>query len=196
MSFIGSLIPRQRSGSEKNFFHERSFLTEAAAHAEFEMACIRLLHVNNWHRIAGPASAVFFLFNEREMLLNRPVQLGDYIRIGIPGPRGKSGGGFDWVYVEAYRQEPEAVAIRVRPCEAPDGSGIAHFLQEEATSTFAVWQEALTVFSGIFGRNEAPNLSQTDNLSDTLRNLLVAAMSIAGVADAQWTALAKGFIED
>lgn len=196
MSLVHSLIPEQHSGSEKNFLHHRAFLTEAAARAQYEIARIRLLHVNRWHSLTGEASSVFFLFDDREMLQNRPVHQGDYVRIGIPGPRGKSGSGFDWVYVEALKEENAAVAIRVRPCEAPDGKGIAHFLQEEATSTFAVWMDGLKVYSGIFGRNEAPNLSQTDNLLDKLRNLLVGAFSIAGAADAQWTALAKSLIED
>lgn len=196
MSLISSLIPKQHTGSEKNFFQQRTYLTEAAAHAGFEIAKIRLLHVGCWHQAAGKASAVFFLFDQHEMLLNRTVQQGDYVRIGIPGPRSKAGSGFDWVYVEALREEPEAVAMRVRPCEAPEGKGIAHFLHDEATSTFAVWQDGLNVCSAIFGRNEAPNLDQTDSLLDKLRNLLVGTSAIAGAADAQWTALAKGLIDD
>jgi len=130
------------------------------------------------------------------MMLNRAVQTGDYIRIGIPGPRSSSGHGFDWVYVEALKQEEAAAGMRVRPCAPPGGGSVAHFLHDEATSTFAVWQDGLQVWSAIFGRNEAPNIDQTDTLLDKLRNLVVGATAIAGASDAQWSALVKALIED
>lgn len=196
MSFIGSLIPGQRSGSEKNFFQERTFLTEAAARAEYEIAKIRLLHVNRWHHTAGEISTVFFLFDAQGLLLNRPVQQGDYIRISIPGPGNKTGGGFDWVFVEDLREEANATGLRVRPCEAPQGGAVAHFLDQAATSTFAVWQDELKVYSGIFGRNESPNLADSGGLLQSLRNFVTGASAIAGAADLQWSALAKGLIRE
>jgi hypothetical protein len=194
------IVPPQSGGAKKDIEHTVKAADDNDARKLFMIARNRLLDVNNWHKVAGPASARFYLSDAHGNTLDRTVEKGDYIKIDLPGPGSSEGHGFDWVYIEAIEDKSnsegydENIAIRVRPTSPPKGENVAHFFKESATSTFIVERAGNTVTAGEFGRNEKPN-TETDNFIDKVRNVLVGGTAIAGLSNVQWKSLVKGLIE-
>lgn len=160
----------------------------------------RLLHVNNWHQLAGKATADFILTDAHGHEVNRPVQEGDHFKIDIPGPGPATGDGYDWVQVEKIEEintpDIESVAIRVRPATNPNNerADIAHFFTDEATSSFIVKREGNTVSAHVHGRNEKPNVI-AETVSDKARNTAIATGAVTGFSKLQWMSLVKGLIK-
>jgi len=193
------LVPPQDGGAESNTEARRSFPGEAEADAFFEVVKQRLLHPNEWHRLAGSATAFFQLTDSGGLEADRAVAVGDFFRIDVPGPGTTSGEGFDWVQVESIREGEEDgcrfLRIRVRPASSPvnDNPDVAHFFSDEATSSFMVRREGPEVIAGVYGRNEKPNTG-AGRLLDKTRNLAVAAGAIGGASKIQWKSLVEGMM--
>ena len=85
--------------------------------------------------------------------------------------------------------------VETRPCGTPGSAtyGTAHFFRSDATSTFIIERNGSRVTAFYHGRNELPNTA-TPNLSDNIRNGLVAAGAIMSLSEIQWSALSKGFL--
>jgi hypothetical protein len=194
------IVPPQSGGAKKDIEHIVKAADDNDARKLFMIARNRLLDVNNWHQVAGAASARFYLTDSHGQTLSRTAEKGDYIKIDLPGPGNSEGDGFDWVYIEAIegKSNPEGfdenIAIRVRPTSQPTGENVAHFFKDTATSTFIVQRAGTTVQAGEFGRNEKPN-TDPDNFIDKVRNVLVGGTAIAGLSNVQWKSLVKGLIE-
>jgi len=62
---------------------------------------------------------------------------------------------------------------------------ILHFYNEKATSTFCISKNNNSIKVGIYGRNEHPNLNQT-NFINFFRNLFIAIGGILGFAKIEW----------
>jgi hypothetical protein len=196
------IIPNQRIGNQLDVSHRVEGKTPEEARMIFDAAVARLLDVNNWERICGPLSAKFTLTNDEGTDVSDKVVPGYYFRIDIPGPGPSAGEGFDWVKVEELedRRNPadadETVTIRVRPSASPrtDEKDTAHFFDASASSTFRVKREGRTVTAEVHGRNEVPN-THVDRPTDKVRNAVVGAGAVAGVAKPQWASLVKGLLE-
>jgi hypothetical protein len=118
---------------------EASVMEDSATEAEntFNRACTRLLNPPIWHELAGALSARFELQNHDGQYPERLAEVGDYLKINIPGPGNSAGDGYDWVKVEAIEENtlPDAAAsfaLRLRSSAKPgrEEKGTAHFLQK------------------------------------------------------------------
>ncbi|WP_461789740.1 hypothetical protein [Pedobacter sp.] len=194
-------IPKQRLGEYLDVKEERTFATEAEAVDFFFIARKRLLDVNHWAELAGTALSTFKLTNGFGNIVERDAEVGDYLRIDIPGPGTTLGKGYDWVKIEEIAEESEAgmdmISLRARPASNPlsgTNNETAHFLTEQATSTFQIKRIGKHIYAEEHGRNEQANTYTTRTL-DNLRNMFVGWAAMMGFSYPQWKALVKGLIE-
>lgn len=190
-------VPAQESGSEMNAVQEARFDTAEAAAAFYEVAKQRLVDVNKWDEVAKLPSSTFILCDPSGQRTTRTVQLGDYLKIDIPGPGTSTGDGFDWVQVEyieeQHQEDADIMSFRVRPTDNPlsPEKAVAHFFDDAATSTFQVKKMGNVVTAEVHGRNETPN-THTDHVLDNIRNTMVGLGAKVGASYPQWKGLVAG----
>ncbi len=195
-------LPAKKTGIQKEFKAKKQAASAVEAHLLFEEATNRLLDVNNWDKLCGKAGAVFQLTDSQGAHLNGLPEIGNYLKIDIPGPGPSNGEGFDWVRIEAIekdkkpQEDSEFLLIRVRPSTRPGGAAdqTAHFFSEQSTSNFVVRREKTIVTSAVIGRNEIPNARQNEGLWDKIRNLVVGLSASLGLSTPQWQSLANGVL--
>ncbi len=203
MENIAELVPTNTSGKQVSLQRSKTDHTLEMALDRFKRAYKRLLNFSIWKDLCGIASAEFKLFGADGEEVHRLANVGDYMRIDIPGPGSPSGHGYDWVRIEKLvdgsnaSATTENFAIQVRPCADPfnNNGNVAHFLSDHATSTFIVERKENTTTAFYFGRNEDINTG-ADGIIDKIRNTLVALGSFAGIAETQWDSLLKGLLEE
>ena len=198
-----TLIPAQVKGMRTGATAHHETVTRHDAILLFEKAKARLMDVNRWQQLAGPASAEFRLCDAQgnELSATRAT-VGDLIRIKLPAPPNTEGDGYDWVRVEEFEsykdllKDQEIFGFRVRPVQSPFSAdrAAAHFYTSAATSTFLVVRESTTVSAMEKGRNEVPNNWPAALLS-RVRNLAVSVGAWLGLSHTQWGRLVKGFIK-
>ncbi len=193
-------VPEQKAGSSSDTEACTECENAEAAKAFYQTVRARLLHVNNWQKLAGAATAAFQLTDALGGHVNRPVQEGDYLKIDVPGPGSTLGDGFDWVQVEHISEDSsealQQIVLQVRPAPNPTktGADVAHFFGPEATSRFVVSRQGNVVTAGVHGRNEKPNTGG-ENLLDKVRHSAIATSAIAALAKLQWHSLVKGLVK-
>ena len=194
------IVPRQFKGQEIETEATKELKDETDAKSLYTLAKKKLLNVNNWKKIAGAITAQFQIIDEKGKEVNREVRKGDYLRIDIPGPGSKEGGGYDWVLVEELNEinkgSLQSVGFRVRPTENPFGkkNETAHFYSNETTSSFIIIRENVKVVSWIVDRNMIPNI-EAESIVDKVRDVMVGVSGIAGFSKVQWQGLADGLLE-
>jgi len=192
-------VPPQQTGSEMNAVEKVEFDSEAEALYFFKTVKERLLDVNRWTELSGVAMSDFFLTDEAGNTVQRKATGGDHIKIDIPGPGTQTGGGYDWVTIEEIKAEvldnAEVLSMTVRPSANPlvSNPDTAHFLTDEATSTFLVKRIGHTIYAEEHGRNEVPN-TEMENTLDNVRNTFVGWGAKVGLSYPQWKALVKGLL--
>lgn len=202
MELTPAFVPENIEGKPVDIEYKVTEKDLLAAQTTYNRVCKRLLNPPVWKQLAGSLSAEFALFSPDNQPAERLIEKGDYLRIDIPGPGSKAGEGYDWVRVEALQDgvaanADESFGIKLRSSKNPanPGDGTAHFFTENASSTFIVKRQGLTVAMCYYGRNELPN-TNNDSMVDKVRNSLVAAGALAGMSNLQWNALAKGLLSD
>jgi hypothetical protein len=198
---MASVIPENINGKFLDIeYHILEDSVEEAVKT-FKRACKRLLNPPVWHSIAGELSAKFAIYNVDSGESTRLARINDYFTIDIPGPGSSAGSGFDWVKVEDMQKnkEPncdESIALKLRASKNPTKAinNVAHFFNEQATSTFIIKRTGNFVSASYHGRNEIENTTHV-SLLDKLRNKLVATGAEAGLSSLQWNALIKGFLQ-
>ncbi|PWS29276.1 hypothetical protein DHW03_05515 [Pedobacter yonginense] len=196
---VKALLPEQKVGKQSDIEESRTFPTNEEAQQCFDLAKARLLDVSNWHVISKIEASAFCLVDATNSKVQRGPQIGDFIRIDVPGPGTKAGKGFDWVKIEHMENHQENAdhifTMRARPDTAPatNAHETTHFFKSEATSNFIVRKHGLTVSAEVHGRNELPN-TEADHLIDKARNLAVATGSFLGFSVVQWNLLVKGIL--
>ena len=199
--FANKHVPQQEIGEQMDAIEKRTFENEAAAIDFFMLAKHRLLNVNEWSLLAGNGLSEFQLTNAFGNPIEGLAKEGDYLKIDIPGPGSSTGEGYDWVYIEAVIEEREvgmeAVTLRARPASNPlsNNGDTAHFLTEQATSTFQVKRIGEFVYAEEHGRNELANAYTTSTV-DNIRNTLVGWAAMLGFSYPQWKSLVKGILAD
>jgi hypothetical protein len=196
-----SIVPSQKTGAKKDIEHIVMAADENDARKLFMIARNRLVDVNHWHEYSGSLSATFQLTDQYGKEVSRTAEKGDYFKINIPAPGSAEGHGFDWVSIEAIEDisnpdgDIERIALRVRPASNPKekGENVAHFFNEDSTSSFVLERLGNRVKAAVYGRNETPNTS-TSNLIDKVRNVVVGVTAILGFSNLQWKNLVKGLI--
>lgn len=193
-------VPRQQTGSKMNAVEKKVMNSEAEAKLFFTTVKERLLDVNNWAEIADVPMSTFKLTDSLGNEVDRMVTEGDYLKIDIPGPGTKIGDGYDWVLIEEVKEETkegsELLSMRARPASNPmnNDENIAHFLTDQATSTFQVKRVGNTIYAEEHGRNEVTN-TKTGRTLDNLRNTLVGWSARIGLSYPQWKGLVAGFLD-
>ena len=189
-------IPQNSSGVQTNTESETELGSIDEAKELFAKVRQRLLHVNEWHKIAGKLSADFQLTDANGEDVHRAAQKGDHFRIDIPGPGPATGDGYDWVQVENIEDNEDKLVILVRPATNPknERTDVAHFFSEEATSSFMVRREGNKIIAGVYGRNEKPNTAAATAV-DKARNTAIATGAITGFSKLQWKSLVNGLIK-
>jgi hypothetical protein len=198
---VRETVPPQRQGLRTYTEYAVNLPTVEEALRRFDRARERLLEVNNWKRMCGALSASFTLTDETGNEVRHKAEEGDHIRINLPGPGSQTGDGFDWVEIEKIEDKASPsgriayVAMRVRPSENPQKvpGKVAHFFQEDATSSFVVERTGSILRARVYGRNEQPNTAPP-GLWDKIRNFLVAVSASLGLAKPQWKSLAKALL--
>lgn len=195
-----NIIPFQYTG--KDILTEATLALKNPAEAKlfYNLARKRLLHINNWHSVAGFISGTFQISNERAERFEREVREGDYIKIDIPGPAGSEGDGYDWVLVEELKEMngelEQGTGFRVRPSANPlnEKEQTAHFYSSEATSTFIVTRKNTIVTVQIIDLNLHPN-KEINSVTDRIRNLAVGVGALGLFSKVQWKNLADGILK-
>jgi hypothetical protein len=192
-------VPAQEIGSKMDAVEKIELHSEAEAIHFFKTVKDRLLDVNRWSDFAGGASSDFYLTDPQGNLVQRKVTDGDHIKIDIPGPGTKTGAGYDWVTIEEIKSQvlddAEVLSMTARPSANPlsDEEETAHFLTQEATSTFQVKRIGKTIYAEEHGRNEVPNTDLNRPL-DNIRNTFVGWGAKIGFSYPQWKALVNGLL--
>lgn len=192
-------IPAQHIGAQMDAQEKQSFDEEATAIEFFELVKYRLLDVNHWGQVAGSAMSTFQLTDALGYPIERLAQQGDFIKIDIPGPGSGAGDGYDWVLIETIIHAEEAgmeiLTLRARPAPNPlsDHDDTAHFLTEQASSTFQVKRIGRHIYAEEHGRNEQANTYTGDTL-DNIRNMAVGWAAMLGLSYPQWKSLLKGLL--
>ena len=197
------IIPEQKKGMQTGASSEVEADTKAEAVKIFQRARQRLLDINNWQEFAGEGGAEFRLTNIRGNVVHRAPQVGDLVRIDLPGPGPKAGDGYDWVRIEAIEDnsdpqaEFESCAFRTRPFKHPlkPDDEVKHFYTDEATSSFVVERLGNKVRAYEAGRNEKAN-TEASEVYDKVRNAMVATGARMGISIIQWKALVTGFLKE
>ncbi len=193
------IVPAQYTGKEIEADISVELDDEHQACLLFTAAKKRLQNVNQWHKTAGFVSATFQVFDSKANEVNRNVEQGDFLRIDIPGPGSKDGGGYDWVTVEELKELETAplqsFGFRVRPVANPKNqtNQVAHFYSDESTSTFVVSREGRKVTAFIIDSNTKAN-NEADSITDQIRNTSVAMNAIVMFSKAQWQNLVDGLL--
>lgn len=193
-------IPEQHEGSKMDIHAQTDFTDVAEARRFYATAKKRLLEAFRWYEICEVPVSTFILTDSEGNEVKRYIQEGDYLKIDIPGPGTSTGDGYDWVQVESVFEENtgdmELTAITVRPSSNPVdiNARTAHFFKESATSTFQVKRIGLQVHAEVHGRNEQPN-TDTDQLTDNIRNTLVGWSAKLGMSYPQWKSLVTGLVD-
>lgn len=198
MTSLHHVIPDQKTGWKTGARARVHYSSEMAAMNLYRIAVRRLMAINRWGGLSGVSDEAFMLTDDSGNPLDRPhPETGDLIRIRLPAPRNKTGGGYDWVQVEQITSDAgaqyESTAIRVRPVPAPGpGENTAHFYTRQATSTFCVYRKGKTVWAMEFGRNEVANTKVP--FLTALRNMMIVIGARMGLARLQWNSLMKGIL--
>lgn len=191
-------VPMQKSGG----FHDTESTKQYQDNeidAQFEILKKRFFSINKWKDYCGKASSEFKHFSESGQPIDRIPQRGDFVRIGIPGPGSDEADGYDWVEITniAHREidQCESYIISCRPSKDPNQpkGRIAHFYSRSATSNLMITKEGNILKVGIYGRNEKPNFNA--GFFDKVRNFMIAAGGMIGIAKIQWKLLAEGLLD-
>lgn len=197
-----TLVPSQYKGAKTGASEYAETTTRHDAILLFEVAKKRLLEINNWHKLCGPASAHFQLTDEKGQEVSSLPQTGNYIRIKLPAPPNTEGKGYDWVRIEEFEnrkdllKDQDIFGFRVRPAHNPIDPGTKpdHFYKSTATSTFLITRVSTKVTALEKGRNEVPN-NNTAGFLNGLRNIVISIGAWIGFSKSQWGRLMKGIIK-
>lgn len=199
--WISAIVPSQHTGVSAVSKSHLECHSRQESLERYAQAAAALLDINQWHELAGSATAVFHLFDAQGVPVDRPAREGDFICIDVPGPGNPDGGGKDWVQVDKIGSKDQGelalayltVKVTANPFQETAAT-TAHFFGRPATSTFLVYRENLTIRAAVYGRNESPNL-HTGNWLARIRNWLLYIGSRLGFSNAQWKSLTRGLLK-
>ncbi len=195
-------IPEQQQGGFHDTESKKCFDNPEIAAEKFQILKERLFSVNSWKEYSG-IGAEFRLFNPQGEAISAIPEESNYIRIDIPGPGDIEANGFDWVNIRKIstsftkENEVENILIECGPSidpTQPGNSHIAHFYNQEATSTFVISRSRNCLHAAIYGRNEIPNTRQAAFV-DKIRNTMVASLGMVGLSKIQWKLLTDGLLD-
>ena len=178
-----------QDSKDKEYSQENTYPDEVAAMAAFSRSKEKLFAVDAWSGLPG-IHATFERFDAagRKAAATRPRE-GDYIKVLLPGLPLEN-----WVQVTDVHEEALSAEFTVRPSQAPASAGekdgeVKHFFTSEASSTFRVERQGLTLRAREIGKNEKPNNQEEASAARSVVNTLVAEGGWAGLQALQWEKL-------
>ncbi|MFS8083233.1 MAG: hypothetical protein ACMG51_07255 [Ginsengibacter sp.] len=195
-NFYKKLVPENEGGKANNLEESVKCKSEEGCIMLFKKACDRMLNINSWHHFTDEKGASFCVVDEEENVVSRTPRAGDYVRIDVPGPDNKDGGGYDWVKIDTLKSDAHHMGMTFRACERPQKNNHTtnHFFNENATSTFIIQRTTAEVIASYHGRNEKIN-TDDNTLADNIRNVIVGIGALLGFSELQWKALIKSFLD-
>ena len=195
-SFYKNLVPEQKGGKENNLEETVKCKNDEECDALFKKARERMMDINSWQKITDEKGASFCVMDDQESVVKRTPCAGDYVRINVPGPGNKDGGGYDWVKIDALKSDDIHLGMTFRACARPKKNDYEadHFFDKNATSTFIIQRKSNEVIASYHGRNEKIN-TEDNSLVDTIRNVFVGIGALLGFSDLQWKKLIKAFLD-
>ncbi len=182
-------LPLQKRGKHCDNFARVVCTSEVEAAMLYRKAKRKLKSINRWEEFA--AQAKFYHTDRFGHTVSRPPEVGDCIRIAMPGLKNSLGGGFDWVKIRLLQEKEEGensqvLILRLHPCRPPGKKKpkIAHFLDEHSSNTFLLMREGKEVLASVHGRNEEVNVQ--GGIWNTVRNAIVAYTGFIGMNSVQW----------
>lgn len=194
-TFYKELVPENVEGKSNDLEESVECKNEEDCNLIFKKACERMLDINSWHQLTNEKGASFCVMDDQENLIKRIPRTGDYVRINIPGPGTKDGGGYDWVKVNAIKRDDFHQGISFRSCKRPqkNDNDTDHFFDSKATSTFIITRKPNEVIASYHGRNEKINIDN-DSVIDKIRNVVVGIGALLGFSEIQWKTLISAFL--
>ena len=173
---------------------KRIFTTEEQGRKVFLQVKEKLLDINEWNKNSGITS--FEIFDENgNVRADKTIREGGFERISLKGS-----GKYDWVRVIDIYDGEDVFVITVKPTYDPteknsDEKTISHFFTDEATNNFCLQRDEKSVALYVIGLNEKQNVSETDNMVESVRNAAVANVgSYLGIQKGEWTTFCKNFL--
>jgi hypothetical protein len=179
---------------DKLFQNEQTYSDDAAAKAAFERAKAKLFDINKWSYLEG-INSTFQLFDAAGNKSNRStLQVGDYMLIVLPVTNIEN-----WVIVTDVTEEADFAQFIVKPSPPPAPKTdhpevVKHFFSSEASSTFLVYLDGLTLHGYEIGKDESIN-NQGDEAGDrAVLNTMISEGGWAGFQDLQWNKITRYFV--
>ncbi|MDR6403707.1 MULTISPECIES: hypothetical protein [Chryseobacterium] len=193
-------VPQQKKGSFHDTESQKYFENSSAAAQQFEILKKRFLNISQWKEYCGGNLADFKLYDSYGYFIERDPQIGDFIKIDIPGPGDTEAKGYDWVKIISIFSEKndnyERILISCSPSIVPGEPKdyhIAHFYSAEATSNFMILRQDNCITTAVYGRNESPNFKTTS--VNITRNIFIAIGGMMGASKIQWKSLTDGLLD-
>lgn len=195
-------VPEQKKGAFHDTESQKNFIVSELAAQQFGILKERFFSINHWKDYCGDLSSEFELYNSQGFPIDRVPEIGDFVRIDIPGPGDPEAKGYDWVEVvmvdnRCYNDELERYLISCRPSEPPGrnrNGNVAHFYSRESSSTFIISRGEDYIKVGVYGRNEIANLSDK-GIFAKIRNFLVSLGGFSRLTKIQWKSLTDGLLD-
>lgn len=193
-------IPKHINGESSDIVNMICKENESLASAHFNEVKERLISVNKWHSYSDDIKASFYLVDSNDKLHSKGFEIGNYIKIDIPGPGNPIGKGFDWTEITSIQDGSDETnnpyfAFTIKPCAVPNvaSNSTAHFYTDDATNTFIIRRVANCVYLEVHSRNELENTEDVPIL-DRIRNKAIALGGKVGLGNLNWDAFTKGLL--
>jgi hypothetical protein len=173
---------------DKFFYSQQEFPNEANAKSEFERSKRKLFDVNQWSNLPGVTSSFQLFKPSGEIKFTDNPEVGDYIKILLPGPMPEN-----WVKVIDVEEGIDSAEFTVSPSPKPKSKGKSeetdHFFTSDATSTFRVNRKGNIIFGYEIGKDESINNQGEEAAGREWINTLIAQGGWLGFQKVQWEKL-------
>jgi hypothetical protein len=193
-------IPKHIRGKSSDIVSMVCKEDEILAIEHFKEVKNHLISVNKWHTYSDDIRTDFYLVDENDNLVSKGFEIGNYIKINIPGPGNPSGKGFDWTEITSIQDGSDETnnpffAFTVKPCAAPNvaSNSTTHFYTDDTTNTFVARCVSNCVYLEVHSRNELENTKNVPIL-DKIRNKAIAVGGKLGLGNLNWDAFTKGLL--
>lgn len=182
-----------REGKSSVTSARRDFASAENAAEAFASFRRKLYDINNWETESGVSA--FQLFNEDgNPLKTQKAQKGNFVRITLPGS-GKD----DWVKIVRITDASNEVVITVQPTYNPTGRDVdkdttSHFFTDDSRNNFCLQKDDKSLAVYVIGLYEKPNVSETDSLIETARNVATAGFGWLGFQKIEWKTFCENFL--
>lgn len=173
---------------DKLYTSSQDFESEQMAFQHFKRSKEKLFDVDAWSALPGLSSSFELHTAGGQRKKAQSPQVGDYIRILLPGPMPEN-----WVQVTSIRSEEKLAEFTVNPSENPithdPDNKIEHFFIKEASSTFRVEWQGKRITASEIGKNEGINNQGEEAGNRSVINTLIAEGGWAFFQKVQWQKL-------